>query len=425
MADYTGTILELKEKHAVVMTDACDFVMIKKQSGMSSGQQVRFQKSDLYTQRKNPVKYLALAASVFVVLFSYAFYHQFSKPETVYAYVDIDINPSIELAVGKNAQVLDVKPLNKDAQALLENLKITDLPVKQAVLEVVKESERLGFIRPDKKNAVLVSASIAVDGNVSEEKVLDNILSDIGSSIFELDYGKIKPEVIKVTPEDRSLSIKNKISMGRYALYKRIKQGNAEATIEEAKTARVSDMLEKAQINNSNDIGSGTENGGDMQNNDNASSDDNKDEAIQSDGGNSDNNNTLEGKKSTDTKKVIKNKSRIGINTKNTGENDNNTSQNTTVEQNVNEGDTTSQSTTVDQNVNEGGSTSQNTTPDKTGNADENTNADTKPNENSSTDQSTTVHAGNTQDNTGLDGASSTPEVNQEPVNQDVPATPE
>ncbi|MDH7567127.1 MAG: anti-sigma factor domain-containing protein, partial [Clostridiales bacterium] len=256
MTDFKGSILEIKENHAIVMTDVCDFVVIKRKPGMFVGQQIIFRKSDINSTKRNYIKYYALAASIFLIALSCTFYFRLFVPSTVYAYIDVDINPSLEFSINQKAQVLDIKPLNGDAQVLIKDLKLVDLPVKQAITEVVKESKKLGFIKPNVKNAVLISASInAAKGykpNKSGEKVLDNILTDINSATFDLGTEKIKPEVLKVTPEYRNLAIKNEISMGRYALYNKLKEEGVNITIEEAKTSRVSDMLDKTHIDSTN-----------------------------------------------------------------------------------------------------------------------------------------------------------------------------
>lgn len=264
MTDFKGLILELRGNQATVMTDKCDFITIKRQPEMFVGQQIKFSKSDIHTAMSCYVKYMALTACVLFLIFFYAFYYQFSVSKTVYAYIDIDINPSLEFTIDKNAQVLDIKPLNKDAQILLKDLKLLDMPVKQAITEVVKESEKLGFIKPNVKNAVLIYTSINEGKNYkqnkSKEKVLDNILTDIGSATFDVGSEKIKPVVLKVTSEYRNLAAKNEISMGRYALYNKLREKGINITVEEAKTVRVSDMLDKTLIDNVKDFIPETEN---------------------------------------------------------------------------------------------------------------------------------------------------------------------
>lgn len=247
MADFKGSILELNGNKAIVMTDNCDFVTVKRQPDMAIGQERGFRNQDLYNNRKNYIKYIALAASVCLVVFSYFMFSQVYLPGTVFAYVDVDINPSIELTVDKNIQVIDTKPLNDDAKALLDELQLKKLSLKEAVAEVVKESEKLGYIRTDKENAILVSASLAKEENkgTDGEKALNTALDNIDKETVNFDNKEIETEVVKVSPENREQAVKNNMSMGRYALYNKIKQDDAALTIDEAKVSRVYDMLEK------------------------------------------------------------------------------------------------------------------------------------------------------------------------------------
>jgi len=256
MIDFRGSILEIKENHATIMTDVCDFVLIERKPGMFVGQKITFRKSDINSTIKNHIKYFALAPSAILIVLSYTFFYQFLVPNMVYAYIDVDINPSLEFSINQKAQVLDIKPLNDDAQVLLKGLKLVNLPIKQAITEVVKESKKLGYIKLNVKNAVLISASIdaakSYKPNKYGEEVLDKILIDIDGSSFDLGTEKIKPEVLKVTSEYRSLAIKNGISMGRYTLYKKINESGANITVEGAKIARVSDMLDETHIKSIN-----------------------------------------------------------------------------------------------------------------------------------------------------------------------------
>ena len=264
MDEFTGSILEINKKHAIVMTDSCDFVTIHRQPQMFVGQQVKFRKSDIAGTNKNYIKYATLAASVFIIALFSVFYFQIFMPSTVFAYVDVDINPSVEFSIDKNAQVLDLVPLNTDAQSLLKDLELVDLPLKEAITEVVKASKQQGFISTSKQNTVLISASINHEKNHNtndtDEKAFDKIISDISRVTFNVGTENIDPEILKVTPENRESAIKNNLSMGRYALYSKIKADDNNITVEIAKTEHISDMLDKAKIKGSKKIKSNESN---------------------------------------------------------------------------------------------------------------------------------------------------------------------
>lgn len=252
MTDFAGAIIEIAEKHAVVMTDNCNFVMIKSKPEMFTGQKIVFRKSDLYPLKKSYLKYFALAASVFFLVAAYAVLPQIFTPNSVFAYVDVDINPSVEFAIDKKTIVLDCKPLNQDGQILLQNLNLVDLTLEQAIVEVVNRSKQQGYLKIEQNNPVLVAAAINTgannQGNGNDEKDLDNILANIERAKYRLGDQIVNQVVFKVTAEERDAALENDISMGRYSLYQQIRQNGMAITVNDARTASVFKMLNQAQM---------------------------------------------------------------------------------------------------------------------------------------------------------------------------------
>ncbi len=255
MTEFKGSILELNDKHAIVMTENCDFISVKKQPDMFVGQQLKFRKSDMIKAAGSYMKFTALAAGLLVLILCSVLYFQLFSPNNVFAYIDLDINPSIEFSINKDSRVIAAKPLNTEAETLLESLKLADLPVKQAITHVIDSSEKLGYVSGNINNEVLVSASIAEkkdnDKQNSADEALDSILSEISTISIASETGSKTPEVMKVSPQVHKTASENNISMGRYELYEKMKKSNPDLTVENAKTAHVSDMLNSAAVKNS------------------------------------------------------------------------------------------------------------------------------------------------------------------------------
>jgi hypothetical protein len=243
MADFTGSILEIEGRTATVMTDQCDFKIIKRSSGMFIGQQICFKKSDIYYLRKGYTKYLSIAASICVIVFSYFLYYQLYMPSRVFAYIDVDINPSVEFTVNKDNLVLAAKPLNEDAKTVLSDGKLDKLSVADAIEKLIKKCEEKGFIKSENDTEILVSGSTDSDRNKSR---LDSVLSEIDSRIAH-DNAKINTEVVNVNPQERALAVENNMSMGRYALFNKIKEEDNSITVEQAKSSKVSEIIDKAR----------------------------------------------------------------------------------------------------------------------------------------------------------------------------------
>ncbi|WP_422446666.1 anti-sigma factor domain-containing protein [Thermoanaerobacterium sp. DL9XJH110] len=251
--NYRGTILKLKEKEAIVMTEECDFLSIKRRSDMSLGQQITFQESDIIRYNRKKVKYIMVAASILLVfLISVSYFHY--TVNFAYAYVDIDINPSLELVINKQERVLKTIPLNEDARPLLKGLKLNGMPVQEALSVIIIKSKEQGYLDSKNENDILISAALNIDSNgygfIKDEaqKKLDRLAESLSEVVKKHGGLKDKTIILKITPEDRKLSLENKISMGRYFIYTKMKEKGIDITIEEARNSRVSDILKKLQL---------------------------------------------------------------------------------------------------------------------------------------------------------------------------------
>ena len=63
------------------------------------------------------------------------------------AYISVDINPSLELRVNRFDRVVDVEAYNEDGQALAEALDLKYLDVREALEQLVSDSEMEGYLQ--------------------------------------------------------------------------------------------------------------------------------------------------------------------------------------------------------------------------------------------------------------------------------------
>lgn len=248
--NYRGTILKLKEKKAIVMTEECDFLSIKRRSGMSLGQQITFQESDIIRYNRKNVKYFMVAASILLIfLISVSYFHYTAN--SAYAYVDIDINPSLELVINKQERVLKTIPLNEDARFLSKGLTLNGMTVQNALAQIIVRSKEQGYLDVQNENDILISVALNMDGkdytplkDKAEER-LENLIGSLRGTVNDLAALKVKALILKITPEKRKHSQENNISMGRYFIYTQMKEKGVDVTIEEIKKSRVSEILNK------------------------------------------------------------------------------------------------------------------------------------------------------------------------------------
>ncbi|RJX17279.1 MAG: anti-sigma factor domain-containing protein [Desulforudis sp.] len=127
-----GIVFKLKKRTAIVMTGEFEFTEIIRRPGMVTGEEVQFTPADIVVPRR--FNAVAMVASVIILaLMLTALWRPFSPAPAVYAYVGIDINPSVEFAVDTRDRIVEASSLNEDGRLLLERLELTGRPVTEAI----------------------------------------------------------------------------------------------------------------------------------------------------------------------------------------------------------------------------------------------------------------------------------------------------
>ena len=151
--------------------------------------------------------------------------------EKVFAYVTIDINPSIELSLNENLRVVDLYGINKEGLIVIEKIKDwEDTDVTLITDRIVKATMDSGYAENEQQ--ILVTATLLEDNKVLTKK-LDKKLAKISKQ-------KVVPEadvkIMKATVKERSKAKEQGISTGTYIENKRKKEQKKEQNIEVEKS---------------------------------------------------------------------------------------------------------------------------------------------------------------------------------------------
>lgn len=255
-----GIIYEILKDRVIVLNHDGKFIFIRKNSRMNIGQVVKYTEADVCVPKNGFYRYIPVAAGIAAVLMVVMFFAGFfnkGKPDNIYGFISIDINPSIELAFDSEYTVLETKALNHDGIEVMEGLQVKGDTVYNAVSKVVEKSESLNYIDRSRKNTVFISAVLnkenkeSVNNNESEEKKLDLVLNNIDNEIKQLsrkDSLNIDNKTVKVTCEVREEAQKHDFSMGKYYLFLKAKEQGLDIKIEELSKVKVSELLEKTGL---------------------------------------------------------------------------------------------------------------------------------------------------------------------------------
>ena len=103
--------------------------------------------------------------ALIAIIIGYSVYFMYFIPT---GYVGIEINPSIQLSLNRMNRVIEVMPLNEDADILLSDLTLTNMTVEEALEAIIDSSTELGYIDElEVDNAIAIS--VASDTETADE----------------------------------------------------------------------------------------------------------------------------------------------------------------------------------------------------------------------------------------------------------------
>ncbi|MGV3464541.1 MAG: anti-sigma factor domain-containing protein [Heyndrickxia sp.] len=224
-----GVILEIKKKYLVMLTPEGEFLKgTKPHDNLQIGEEISF---DPYLNKLHfplvpaPAKIGSLA--VVSVLIICALLFNVSNQNKAYAYVSIDANPSVELVLNKNLQVIRAKALNQDGKKVLSKVNVEGKQDFEYIAkQVLLKSKSLGYI-DDNSNVVIAS----VIKNQQEEKSNKRLEKKVQELAPVAKNFNASIKVVNASMDERKDALKSGVSTGKYVVEKqKAKQVESDST---------------------------------------------------------------------------------------------------------------------------------------------------------------------------------------------------
>ena len=211
-----GVILSVNKRFVTLLTPEGEFLKTKRQEReYEVGEEITFSPakqnftlafSNIHSSFKKTA--VLSIASTFLILFS-ILPSYFSGP--VSAYMTIDVNPSIELELDDDLEVLKLTGLNEDGKLVIGQLKDwKGKDIKAVTNRIVETTKQLGYLKGNKQ--IVVSTTL-----MKKNKELGKNLKEEIKEISEQDnVSKTKMKVIQATKSDRKQAREQGISTGKY-----------------------------------------------------------------------------------------------------------------------------------------------------------------------------------------------------------------
>lgn len=147
-----GIVMEVTQYNVVVMTEDGNFVKVKKPAySLSPGEEII---SEIYKSKNNMFKYAGIAAAILLLLIPFTY---FKQAYATVAFVDVSINPNLEIGINRYNKVSEVIPLNNDASILIKELQLMNLDVETALQKVMAGAKTLGYLKDTGENNIEIT----------------------------------------------------------------------------------------------------------------------------------------------------------------------------------------------------------------------------------------------------------------------------
>lgn len=250
-----GLVVDKKGRHAVVLTGDGSFIKISNSTACKVGCEIEFTKHS----QSGAGLYKKIASIAAVFLFTLGLSYGAYSYAMPYSYVDLDINPSIEMTANVFDIIIKAETLNEDGKKIMEKHDMKFKTLSKGVSELVNSAIEQGYLQPEAENAVLLTVT-SRDSEKTEklEKKLET------STEKSLNKSKIKSSVVsqQSSTQMRDTARDLGISPGKFSLIEKAIEADPALKMEKLKDAPVNDIMKYIKENKGDKDGIAKEAGG-------------------------------------------------------------------------------------------------------------------------------------------------------------------
>lgn len=160
------------------------------------------------------------------------------------AIIDVDINPSIELALNNKNEVIRMEAINRDGENILKHLDYKHQDVEEVVFHMLDEMIRQGYLKKDKlDNNILLS--VEHPKREQAEELTIRLNSAVSKYLSERRIPvKITDQHMSEDKKERKVAEKYGISLGKLTLIRKIMKEHEHLKIEDLSKLSLSELVD-------------------------------------------------------------------------------------------------------------------------------------------------------------------------------------
>ncbi|SHJ18810.1 anti-sigma factor domain-containing protein [Desulfofundulus thermosubterraneus] len=236
----TGIVVEIKAKTCIILTPDAQFREIPLPTGG-----VRLGEEICYIPRRRTIFWQSLmaAACLLILLGAGLLYHGWLTQAV--AYVSMDINPSVEMALDRREYVCEAKGLNAAGEILLSRAAVLGRPVEEAIATILIRAVQSNYLLPSQNNVVLttITPKNGREPALQPGEIYQTIVKSLQST-------GVPAEVVveTATPEIRRQARKLGLSTGRYLIHVEGSKKGLDIDLEELRREGMASLEKKKGI---------------------------------------------------------------------------------------------------------------------------------------------------------------------------------
>ncbi|UTR14687.1 anti-sigma factor domain-containing protein [Salipaludibacillus sp. LMS25] len=174
-----GVVMEVRNRHIIVMTKDGEFIRAKPDEHAHVGEEVEFSAFPLYSFYRIVDKKLYSVPLTFTLIILLCLpFGPLVQPSKVYGIISLDMNPSIEMAVNEEYEVIYTSSYDKEGQTLLADIDTTfkGMTVSRATNIILEEGYEQGIL--NETSSVYITSPLAFN-----DPLLTNEIGDWSSKL--------------------------------------------------------------------------------------------------------------------------------------------------------------------------------------------------------------------------------------------------
>jgi Anti-sigma factor N-terminus len=238
-------IVEVNSRHLIVLAEGGEFKKIKNTNpAYTVGQEITIpvlkeEKDSIFSVFINWKTTTAAALAIFLLFF------QVLSPmqgEGVYAYVGMDMDPSLELEINEDMQVLAIESFNEQGKSVLEHMGEWEEKEIGYVTNLIFEAcEDLGYLKA--KEEVLITTTLSEEIPESKENAMKKKVNEVMTETAK--KKSVEMTTIVMSSKEREKAKKMKISPGHYAIYTAAKRSGIKISPKEVAGHTIEEISKK------------------------------------------------------------------------------------------------------------------------------------------------------------------------------------